>query len=137
MSLPSWAIMYKNGGVVATTMINVGWHIHYDSLIDECYKAYNYCLEQEKREASDEEQKRFSSYVFENWKNFDHMQVYEWTVPRTVLDEFFLGKITKEEFVQRFKDGSYLSKNCDWLPTHEVMYEDFNKKKIAKYGDKE
>ena len=116
MSLPSIAYFLKNGSIVAEAFINIGWHIYPEGIIRCCYEAYNTCLTSEQ------------THTLDDWKAFDHILLYDYIIPRTTLNQYFLGNITEKEFVQRFVDGSYYSHFNKWFKNREKLYSDFNKK---------
>lgn len=133
MSLPSTACLIKNGNIVASVMINIGWFVTETGIIDCCYEAYNSCLVAEAAEL-EELPKWPIAYLVDEWKSFDHILLYDHIIPRFTLDEYYLGKISRDEFTQRFKDGSYNRNGNRWINHNKSMIEDFHNKKEAKYG---
>jgi hypothetical protein len=136
MSLPSQAYFLKNGNIIADTFINVGWVVTAEGVIRCCYDAHNYCLEQERYELDTANVKRTAN-ILEGWKNYDHILLYSYIIPRTTLDEHFLGHITREEFIQRFIDGSYYIHFNKWFKKEPKLFENFDKKVNEKYNKQE
>jgi hypothetical protein len=101
VSLPTYAIFYKENKKVGAGFCNIGWFIDYNNIrrtikeaMENAWKRYSKNFEYEKRDIRLDE----CFTTAEDLKQFDEMHLYGKIFPRWVCLGIYFDKFTLEEF---------------------------------------